>query len=612
MIWIAVFAVVMIVAYFFVLSSQNENKAMPPLPSNDKSEDKQVAAPKQPTPLPLTPIKPVVESPASEPSSANLQWSANTNETINSPEAAGTSSGAALNLITAFLANSIDKYNSEPDNLGPHTFQRRIGEFEDQVIRLASMLTYLGISDYSSSNHQFASSQYSFAVIGSFIPDAHDFKDQVKHANQIPDLEAIKDNIIQVNHLVYNLHDALKPSENVLKASKLLTDIQDDAMKEANDKISQINTASFGVKISPASEQLFNLGFYLSNSRHLFTLPDQSVTEGFFDFKTEFFPTFETIKWQDYLVADRLFDLALQADPANILAKIYKQTVRLEAAMWNEDANYDRNEIIRCLEEILAKYSRHALAHIELAGAYASISRYGRAQEHVEQALNISPDSSYVQYKAMIMYRNQYEAEKADRLLSSLDNEDNNPRIYYAKALAMVQKGLKWPSNLKAFFAINSAVEHGKSKDFFGLRNEILVTLKRQLSAADYESMRGEELTSEGELGIKLLDQREERFKMWDNVFSQLVSLTFSPDYASVEILTEHLPPIQLPLSDKKASVIFLDFNLTLDELASLDAFACPSILTSGDFYVEDTHTPSFGTLYLKNLNIESLVRMNP
>lgn len=529
----------------------------------------------------------------------------------NPPRVASATATVGPEIITAFLAQSISKITRKAGHFAPETFPIRIAEYKAQVSEVATLIAYLGINNSSSADYQLVSNQHAFAVASSFIQDAHHFKQQVEKLDEVPALEGVKASMNELRSLLYNLHDALKPSENALQASTIVTDTLDEASREADEKIRQIYSKSLGGEISLISEQLFNLGFYLINSRNLFVLPNQPVTKGFFDFKTEFFPTFDAVKWQDYLVAKTLFELALKADPANTLAAIYREVACLNAAMRSDYADYDQEKIISHLKAIVATYPRHALGHIELAHAHASISQHTLAEQHAELALSIDRDSVYLQYSAMQLYQNIHEREKEAELRRSLSldaYDTNNPRLYYTAAQGLTESS----KFLMAFMQIENAIKYGKAEDYFYLRNSILDDLRRSLSSKEYESLGGEALIQQASVELELLGKREDKFTMDGFGFDNVFSLAFSPDYAFIDVLEKDAAlPLRYQLAERKASIVLLDFNLTLAELVSLKIFSFPSTLNSGEYYFEGEGLPPTGCLYLRGLNTESLFKVS-
>ena len=605
-VWVIVAVLAVIVGYKWFMSSESNKEELPVILPKGISEGKTTAEPKREKAAPLTPTLPT-RTPAVATGGPRRPINIYNTEAAGLPAAIGMPSRFGSQMITAFLTDSLGKINAEAGEPSPRSFQQRVAQYQAQVSRAATLVAYMGIDEISAPDFQLVSNEYAFTVVGSLLLDAHGLEQQVKEAVQVTDLEAIRTDINDVLLLVHNLHDALKPNENAVKASGILTDVLEGADHKAGDKIKEIYTSSLGEKSSPASEQLFNLGFYLLNSRDLFAIPHQPVTDGPFEFKTAFFPKFDVIKWEDYQVAKSLFDLALLSDRTNVLAEIYGEVACLNAAMSNEYAEYSREEIIDHLRAIVAKHPEHALAHIELAHAYASVSEGKLAAQHTERALAIGQNSSYLRFSAMQVYRNLSEKDKEAALLSSLEldaYESNNPRLFYLKALRLTEP----TTLLLAFSAIQRAINHGKSKNYFWLRTELLSYLKKKLSDNEYASLRGDELTREGNSEVKLLEQRERKFKMEHVGFRPFVSLAFSPDYASVEVVAQQgEPPIQHLLAENKASVIVLDFNSTMAELALLGVFACSSVLTSGQYYVGSEANGDSGTFYLKGLNIESL-----
>ncbi|RYE13032.1 MAG: hypothetical protein EOP45_21865, partial [Sphingobacteriaceae bacterium] len=277
-IWIVVIFLAVFIGYKLFFSGESTSNTAPTDLLDNKLGNKSASESKPVVTAPLPPLHLTVDT---------------SSEATNPTRVASDIAMVGPEMITAFLAQSISKISPKAGHFAPDTFPARIAEYKAQVSKVTTLITYLGINNSSSADYQLVSNQYAVVVASSFIQDAYHFKQQVEKLDEVPALEGVKASMNELRSLLYNLHDALKLSENALQASTIVIDTLDDASRKADEKIRQIYSKSLGGEISLISEQLFNLGFYLINSRNLFVLPNQPVTKGFFDFKTEFFPTFD-------------------------------------------------------------------------------------------------------------------------------------------------------------------------------------------------------------------------------------------------------------------------------------------------------------------------------
>ncbi|GEO05560.1 hypothetical protein AAE02nite_32240 [Adhaeribacter aerolatus] len=511
--------------------------------------------------------------------------------------------------ITSFLVKNLHGLKEIFANAQKLNFKQRIYEFESLISKVTIFENFPNLQKPSSPQHQHVCNQYTFAAVALFINDVHGFNQRIDSTSEKSSLEEIKTDSYKIKYLIRKVNEKFNPTEKALEASKIINNTLDDVINRVESKIAQILQNELGREVNYQSQQLFNIGFYILNSKNLFGIPKQTVLDGYFNFKNEFFPTFETIKWEDYIVSKKLFELALKIDPNNVLAEIYKEVAYLFADMYDEYACFDRKSVIENLVAILSKYPNHALCHIELANAYSSVGESESAKKHIDLALRIDSDSPYLLFKALMIYQGLYDEGNTKTILSRIDAyQTNNPWLFYVKAI----DSLKNNKNFMAFQDIDNANKYGKSKDFLWLRQEIFHKLKKSLSDKEYESLGCQSQIIKDELKINELESRENKFKIEYCDFNEFSSLIFSEDFTSVEIMQRNFfIPQKYYLIENKNSIVLLDFNTTLYDISSFDVFSTSIFISGGKYFFEEETVTDAGCLYIKDLQFEQLLSKN-
>jgi hypothetical protein len=347
------------------------------------------------------------------------------------------------------------------------------------------------------------------------------------------------------------------------------------------------------------SEQAFNLGFYILNSQNLWHMPSKPIFKSNDDFKTNYFPSYKPISESCYKAAKIAFDIALEHDPQNMIAAIFKEITLLEEGLCNQDID---SACINRLKTISAQNPKDGFAKIELAYALCCAGELENAKNLIELALNDSPESAYVRFRSYKIYFDyfNYDEDKKNHLLNQailLDPE--NPLFYYYRALDLFNKD----KIHSALLDIDKAVEdlcYITNKELVWLRSQIYKAISTNYPETLKEGYAEQQHEKNSQI-ISLNNQIEVKYKTQYNLktFKSLIISNVENNIVCV-IETEG----ESETITQVESIIFLDFcyhYLPLINSGVDKTFSLPNKLTSGKHHFNQ------GNLILSGLELKEL-----
>lgn len=508
-----------------------------------------------------------------------------------------------LALLDKKLKDLADKINSGFEGWG---LEEKIDKCEQLVVEAKSIISYLKSEKQSSSESQKLYDNLYFVIVGLFVKEALELNFQAQNNNSEQKLKQINNIVNKIKSLISGIMH-FNPNVENLENSKTFKDFEamlavtqvliQKKFEKIEEEFNQDLKKEVHCEVNERSKSLFNLGYYILNSRNIMMIPNEDITEGVFDFKLKYFPDFNPIKYEDYFTAIKIFEMSISADPKNVMARIFREVAYFYADISHEDSDIDGAKAIEKLKEIVVEFPRHSIAHIELADAYSCFNYTELAIKHAEIALNIFGKSSYLYYRASMIYNNygSEEAIKKSMLASGREYGENNPRFDYLRALNEKDCAV-------AVLYIDSALEKGQMKEHFWSRNQIYAEFRYKVAAHNYNNAKLEITLQNDALVLKKLEARESYYSKYTG-FTKFHSLEISAnfDFFSICHLLDSSPQV-FPLPKGKLSIQFFDYNCSFRMLEKASLLSSPFKSNAGSYKISKQ-----GTLLLRDLNCQQL-----
>lgn len=405
----------------------------------------------------------------------------------------------------------------------------------------------------------------------------------------------------RISYLLDLINDRFKADVKIIKSQSfhgLFSETETIISEYYEQVLKQVIKKELVFDVDKRSIQLFNLGFYILNSQNTFTIPNEDVTDGLFDFKPIYSPDLVPIKLNDYSAASKLFAISFNIDPGNTLARIYHVVSLLREAVADHFDCIDSQEFVDKLRVITDEYPHHAMAHIELAYAYSFTKSFTLTDKHLEIALKLGANSSYINFKAFSIYfgndSKKYEME--ERLAWALDNDSNNPRysIFRVHILRgnhdLVNAAKIMMSALKNKYYTENNIYYSKR-----IFSDLGETPRANYNSGDFEVE-----IIKGESAFQAL-QRISDLYCKDYNFKKFIILNVSENFYHVIIISPDFESQTYALKLENESIVFIDFNCTYLEIEHLNLLALPLGFSSGNYMYED------GVLFLKDLDFQEI-----
>ncbi len=448
---------------------------------------------------------------------------------------------------------------------------------------------------------------------GLFISDFVLFKNRAENENIEYNLNILLENKIWlINAEFINILNAFEITREILTLQKFPSEINFEVLflsselpksiKYIESRLKEINSQKFyEVSINERSEQAFNLAFYILNSQNLWHVPSKSVFKTNEEFKTDYFPTYKPLNENYYRVAIFFFDMALKYDPQNVAASILKEITVLEKCM--SDREFNHFNFIDNLKQIILENPNNGLPKVELAYAFCCIGKQDEAIKLIELALNDSPKSSYVRYRAFKIYLDYFnhEEEKRKELLNdAILIDPENPIFYYHRALYYFNKEEFHFACMDVDKAIDAlgCITH---KEFIWLRIQIYDSVLKYYPGTFLKG-HAEKQDAKNNQILNVIHHLENKFKN-DYNLKVFKSLRFSEIEFNVIFITE---TDGVPTKKETfKSIIFLDFcyqYIPSTNRKLIFFLRLPDELTRGRYVLND------GNLILSGLNLNEFL----
>lgn len=499
---------------------------------------------------------------------------------------------APEHLIYLALEKILIKFKSEAESY--ETTLNARNDVAESLFNKVSISVGWAKSHLKTSEFQSLSTSYSVAIEKFISVCLPKFQAEISGITSITEINHAENTINRSNCVLMNFAHAFHPSTNNFE---FVTEQLKTIELQLNNKKTNIYDRDNILIINQKSNSLFNLAFYLINSDDITEVPNGNVMTNNFDFKSEYFPTFYALKYQDFGSAKLLFDLSARADSRNLYAKLYGQISALREDMHSQYLCLDREVIINNIKSIEYEFPNNPIVYIELANAYASVGDWDAADEYTEKALAITDCSAYILHCAATIYHNKCDDDKESAIMSDIVSCDFiHPRISFLEALYAFRK----QNYLKSYFRIQKAIEQGKSEDYFRLKADILKYFKVHLSEKQSNPLFEE--SAEDLPFINNFKQRRELLFAEHHTFIAFSKVEFNKYYTSVSIILEdNNTESNYSLLNSANSVLLLDLNISLNDLLVLNISPDITSIIVGEY----SYNIKDRVLLIRGVNIE-------